>query len=238
MSDRRATGTAGAPRDARLVRQAAVHAALGEPARLAIVEELVVSDRSPQELAMMLGVGSNLLAHHLDVLQSAGLVERSSSAGDGRRRYVRLVRAVLGDLVPPPRPPRGELLFLCTHNSARSQLAAALWQARTGRAATSAGTHPAERVHPGAVAAARRVGTTLEAARPSALGRVPAGVQVVTVCDLVHEELEPLPHWWHWSIPDPAADGDRAAFDAVVEELRERIEFVVGAQERQQGAGR
>ena len=46
------------------------------------------------------------------------------------------------------------------------------------------------------------------------------------MCDLVHEELEPEPHWWHWSIPDPVPGGRREDFDAVVAELDERIGWV------------
>ncbi|MGD9997696.1 MAG: ArsR/SmtB family transcription factor, partial [Ilumatobacteraceae bacterium] len=60
-------------RDRRLCDRAAVHAALGEPARLAIVEALVTSDRSPKELGDRLGLPSNLLAHHLEVLEDAGV---------------------------------------------------------------------------------------------------------------------------------------------------------------------
>ncbi len=211
-----------------LVRRAAVHAALGEPVRLTIVDDLVVSDRSPRELADRLGLATNLLAHHLDVLERVGLIERSSSAGDARRKYVRLVLdAVPGPPVAPPPP--AEVLFVCTHNSARSQLAAAMWTARTGCSARSAGTAPAPRVHRGAVAAARRAGLSLADAVPTRLDRVPADVQVVTVCDLVHEELEPAADWWHWSIPDPVADGRPAAFDAVVDELDRRIAAAVAS---------
>jgi len=222
--------------DRRLIRRAAVHAAMGEPARLALVEELMVSDRSPKELADFLGLGSNLLAHHLDVLEQAGLVQRSSSSGDGRRKYVRLVRGAVEGLAVFGRPPRGEMLFLCTHNSARSQLAAALWTARLGTPAASAGTRPAARVHRGAVAAARRAGLSLADATPTQLGPIPPSVQVVTVCDVVHEELDAQPDWWHWSIPGPAANGDAAAFDAVVEELTARIDIVAAAVRNNQGA--
>jgi protein-tyrosine-phosphatase/DNA-binding HxlR family transcriptional regulator len=213
--------------------RAAVHAALGDPARLAIVESLVVSDRSPKELASLLDLPSNLLAHHLEVLQQAGLIERTASAGDGRRKYVRLVRALATRFGVAGRVQPGEVLFVCTHNSARSQLAAAVWAARTGCRATSAGTRPAARVHRGVVAAARRAGLSLADAVPTALalpsGRRAAAVQVVTVCDLVHEELAAAPDWWHWSIPDPVERGDAAAFDAVVAELDERIGALVGA---------
>lgn len=210
----------------RLRERAALHAALGEPARLAIVDELAVSDRSPKELAARIRLASNLLAHHLDVLEAVGLVERSSSAGDGRRKYVRLVRARLAGLGVAGRPPSGEMLFLCTQNSARSQLAAALWTARTRLPARSAGTRPAARVHRGAVAAAKRAGLSLADARPTEIDEIPDGVQVVTVCDLVHEELEPSADWWHWSIPDPVERGDAATFDRVVAELDARMAFL------------
>lgn len=208
--------------------RAAAHAALGEPARLAIVEELVTSDRSPKELGARLAIPSNLLAHHLEVLEHAGLIARSPSAGDGRRKYVHLVRATAAAFGVTGRVAAGEMLFVCTHNSARSQLAAAMWTARTGCRARSAGTRPAEHVHRGAVAAAKRAGLSLADAMPTALGEVPAGVQVVTVCDLVHEELDAAAGWWHWSIADPVERGDAASFDAVVVELEERIASVVG----------
>ena len=212
-----------------LVERAARHAALGEPARLAIVDELLASDRSPGELAERLGVPTNLLAHHLDVLERAGLIERSASAGDGRRKYVRLRHGALAGLAVGVTSPRGPMLFLGTHNSARSQLAAALWEARTGRRASSAGTDPAPRVHRGALAAARRAGLSLRDAVPTAIARIPANAQVVTVCDRVHEELEPDPGWWHWSIPDPVSEGDPHAFDAVVAELEARIAAISSA---------
>ena len=165
--------------DDALQARAAVHAALGEPARLAIVEELATSDRSPKELADRLALPSNLLAHHLDVLEQVGLISRSMSAGDGRRKYVRLTRGTSVGFEPSGRPPRGEMLFLCTHNSARSQLAAAMWTARTGQRASSAGTRPAARVHRGAVAAARRAGLSLADATPTSIDAIPKSAQVV-----------------------------------------------------------
>jgi protein-tyrosine-phosphatase len=203
-----------------------MHAALGDPVRLAIVEQLATSDRSPKELGMLLDVASNLLAHHLDVLEGVGLITRGASAGDRRRKYVRLLTRPLGSLRVVGAAPSGPVLFLCSHNSARSQLAAALWIARTGGTATSAGTHPAPRVHRGAVAAARRAGLRLQDAVPRLLGDIPAGTQVVTVCDRAHEELQPTDDWWHWSIPDPVESDDPRAFDSVVDELEQRINAV------------
>ena len=77
--------------------------------RLAIVDELVGSDRSPVELRRLLGIESNLMAHHLDVLEGVGMIARTRSSGDGRRRYIHLIRASLVDLVPGGRlPPRSQ----------------------------------------------------------------------------------------------------------------------------------
>jgi protein-tyrosine-phosphatase len=209
-----------------VTRRAAVHAALGEPVRLAIVDDLAVSDRSPKELAARFSLPSNLLAHHLDVLAVVGLIERFVSAGDRRRRYVRIVRAPLARLGVASAPPAGQVVFVCSHNSARSQLAAALWTARTGATATSAGTHPAGRVHPEAVAAGSRAGLDLSRATPQMFGAAGPAELVVTVCDQAHEELDAEPGWWHWSLPDPVEDGRPAAFDAVITELDDRISAV------------
>lgn len=206
--------------------RARLHAALGEEHRLAIVEELAVSDRSPSELAGLLELPTNLLAHHLDVLEEVGLIERFASAGDRRRRYVCLVRGPLAHLGVATARPAGTVLFVCSHNSARSQLAAALWRDRTGGCASSAGTHPADRVHPGAVAAAERAGLDLSGARPQLLEPSLTTELLVTVCDRAHEELEPEPGWWHWSLPDPVPAGTDEAFDAVIAELDARINAI------------
>ncbi len=209
-----------------VAQRAAVHAALGEPVRLAIVEDLAVSDRSPKELAAQFSMPTNLLAHHLDVLEDVGLIERFVSAGDRRRRYIRLVPAPLARLGVATALPAGQVLFVCSHNSARSQLAAALWTSRTGGVARSAGTHPVDRVHPEAVAAASRAGLDLSRAEPRMFGTAGRGERVVTVCDQAHEELVPGPGWWHWSLPDPVEDGRAVAFDAVITELDDRIRAV------------
>lgn len=210
-----------------IAQRAAVHGALGEPVRLAIVEQLSASDWAPSDLVARFALSGNLLAHHLDVLERVGLIERQVSAGDRRRRYVRLCHHALRDLGTVARPRGGRALFICTHNSARSQLAAALWRERTGEAADSAGTHPAERVHPGAVAAAQRAGLDLSSARPRALA--PGDTQadlVVTVCDRAREELGGAKGWLHWSISDPVEVGQARAFDAALAELGHRIDAI------------
>jgi protein-tyrosine-phosphatase len=206
------------------------HAALGDPTRLAIVDDLTWSDRSPLELRRRLGLESNLLAHHLDVLARVGLIERHRSSGDGRRRYVRLVSGGLRGLEGVRTPPPGPAIFVCTANSARSQLAAALWHEMTGAPATSAGTRPAREVHPGALAAAQRLGLDLSGATPRALDPTLLEARlVVTVCDRAHEELTVGEAWLHWSIPDPLTMPTPKAFDRVTGELRQRIERVADA---------
>src|SRR6185503_4342944 len=181
-------------------RRAAVHAALGEPVRLAIVDRLGPGDASPGELGEAVRVGSNLLAHHLKVLDEAGVIRRVRSEGDKRRSYVQLclddpvvwaaAQVGLANLFPAGAVPR--VVFVCTANSARSQLAAARWNAISPVPAASAGTHPAARAHPRAVATGRRHGLRLGRTRPVALEQVlrPSDL-VVAVCDNVHEELEP-----------------------------------------------
>lgn len=208
--------------------RAARHAALGDAVRLAIVDELVASDRSPVELRSQLGLESNLLAHHLDVLEQVGLIERTRSSGDGRRRYVHLLRAALGALSVGRADRTGPALFVCSLNSARSQLAAALWEDLTGAPATSAGTHPAAAVHPGAIAAGDRAGVDLHGAAPQGLADVEVPGLVITVCDRAHEELPEHSSWLHWSVPDPVTVGTPAAFDRTVHELTDRIRAVAG----------
>ena len=207
-----------------------VHAALGEPSRLAIVDCLVLSDRTPLELGRLLGIPSNLLARHLDVLEEASLVSRHSSLGDRRRKYVHLRRESLAGLWAKAEPKVGNVVFVCTQNSARSQLAAALWSRRTGVPTDSAGTEPAARVHPGALAAARRVGLDLAEAQPRRLRDVAGSTRLITVCDRAREQLEGRwrETWWHWSIPDPVPARTDRAFDHAIAAIEARIESVIG----------
>ena len=211
-----------------LERRAEIHAALGDVTRLAIVDELAVSDRSPSELSAALGIRPPLLSFHLAALERVGLITRFASSGDRRRKYLQLVAGALEGLDARPTPPPGPVLFVCTHNSARSQLAAALWRHTHESDASSAGTDPAEGVHPGAVAAARRAGLDLGDATPrrfdpSSPDRI-VPEQIVTVCDRAHEDLG-FPTR-HWSIPDPVEIGSDAAFDCALDLLRSRITAV------------
>ena len=97
--------------------RARIYAALGDLHRLEIVDELTVSDRAPSELGSLLGIDSNLLAHHLGVLEALNVVRRVSSQGDRRRRYVQLVPATIASVAVGMVRPTGHVVFVCTENS-------------------------------------------------------------------------------------------------------------------------
>lgn len=208
---------------ASLERRAAVHAALADPARLAITDALADRDASPSELAAMVSMPSNLLAHHLRVLEETGLVTRHRSGGDRRRTYLRMVPGALDALGSARTRSARRVVFVCTANSARSHLAAALWRRASPVPAVSAGTRPAERIDPGAIDAADRAHLPLPLIRPRHVSDILAdGDLVVTVCDLAHEELGALAAV-HWSVPDPVPAGDPDSFDAALADLSGRV---------------
>jgi ArsR family transcriptional regulator, arsenate/arsenite/antimonite-responsive transcriptional repressor / arsenate reductase (thioredoxin) len=205
-----------------LEQRAELHGALSDVTRLRIVDLLAVGDASASELGAAVAIPSNLLAFHLKVLEKAGLVVRQRSEGDARRWYLSLTAdaAAVAAAATPGTPPR-RVVFVCTANTARSHLAAALWRRASRVQAASAGTHPGERIAAGAVDTATRHGLKLPAVAPSLLD-LQDGDLVITVCDRAHEELGDL-GWAHWSIPDPVPEGSPQAFDAAYERLAARV---------------
>jgi protein-tyrosine-phosphatase/DNA-binding HxlR family transcriptional regulator len=207
-----------------LARRAVLHAALADTARLQISDTLLTGDASPSELAAILAMPSNLLAHHLHVLEQAGIITRRRSEGDRRRTYLQLNPGALDALAPPTARAALRVLFVCTANSARSHLAAALWRQASNIPAVSAGTHPAAAIDPGAIAAAKRHHLPLPRLRPRHISDVRQnGDLVITVCDLAHEELGEAAAV-HWSVPDPVPVGDPDSFDAALAQLTDRVE--------------
>jgi ArsR family transcriptional regulator, arsenate/arsenite/antimonite-responsive transcriptional repressor / arsenate reductase (thioredoxin) len=225
--------------------QAAAH-----PLRWRLLGELAGSDRQVHELTALLGEQQSLVSYHLGLLRKAELVRTRRSAADGRDIYYRLdlvrcgylLAAAGGALHPglrllPPGPvsvPAARVLFLCTGNSSRSQIAEALLRQRSGGAVTvfSAGSRP-KPIHPDAVAALADRGIDLAGARSKHVDEF-TGQQfdhVITLCDRVREvcpEFPGGPATAHWSIPDPAGDpAGRPAFDRVATELGERIDFLL-----------
>src|SRR5436305_10794288 len=192
-----------AERTSDLTRRAAVHAALADPARLAITDTLLAGDASPSELAAMLAMPSNLLAHHLHVLEQAGVITRRRSEGDRRRTYLRLIPGALDPVAAPPAHTARRVLFVCTANSARSHLAAALWRRASSVPAASAGTHPRPAIDPGAIAAAKRHRLPLPRLRPRHICDVQGEDElVVMVCDIARVVLVGMIDV-HWSVTRP-----------------------------------
>jgi protein-tyrosine-phosphatase len=140
------------------------------------------------------------------------------------------------------------VLFLCTGNSARSQMAEALAEERSGGAlrAASAGSHP-KPLHPMAVRAMRERGIDIAGRRSKHLDEL-AGRRVdyvISLCDRVREvcpEFPASPRLIHWSIPDPARaaeheDDPAAAFERTATELDARIRFLIEAIEHDHPSG-
>lgn len=210
-----------------------LHAALAEPRRLEIVDALALGDLSPTELAAKTGQASNLLAHHLGALEHAGAIRRRRSDADGRRTYLTLawdnpvVAATAASALAIQKARR--VVFVCSANSARSQMAASL-MAHTGAArVASAGTFPASAIHPFALAELARHGLAPLAQAPSSAAEVLApGDLIVAVCDNAYEGMRDVDVALHWSIPDPSMAG-RDAFSRVFDELTPRIERLAGA---------
>jgi protein-tyrosine-phosphatase len=231
----------------------------GHPLRWRLLRELGRSDRMVHELTDLAGQPQNLVSYHLGKLRDGGLVSARRSSADGRDTYYRVNLArfegLLTDtgaalhpglrLVSSTRDtaPTGSaplrMLFLCTGNSSRSQMAEALARIRSnGRIeAHSAGSHP-KPLHPNAVRVMREEhGIDLAGQRSKHL-TVYTDQQfrrVISLCDRVREvcpEFPGQPETSHWSIPDPAAPpGDDQdsypAFQETADELETRIRFLV-----------
>lgn len=138
----------------------------------------------------------------------------------------------------PVAPPKTRVLFICTRNSVRSQMAEA-WLRHLGEArveAQSAGYEPGE-LHPLAIEAMREVGIDISAQKPKSIFDVYRSGAIfaftISVCDESAEKPPVFPgqtERLHWSFPDPLADSDHS--DAAVlsrmrsvrDALRERIE--------------
>jgi ArsR family transcriptional regulator, arsenate/arsenite/antimonite-responsive transcriptional repressor / arsenate reductase (thioredoxin) len=221
----------------------------GHPLRWRLLSELARSDRQVRELKALLGQPQNLVSYHLARLRAGGLVTGRRSSADGRDAYYSLDLARCGELLTAAgaalhpglrlRPPAGRpvrvparVLFLCTGNSARSQMAQALLEQLAGDAVTaaSAGSQP-KPLHPAAVRAMREHGIDISSRQSRHLS-VFAGERfdyVITLCDRLREVCPEFPgpaEVIHWSIPDPAGGG-YPAFRAVAADLRTRIGFLL-----------
>jgi protein-tyrosine-phosphatase/DNA-binding HxlR family transcriptional regulator len=207
--------------------RARAHAAIGDETRLELLDLLLEGDRSVQELGNALAIPGNLLAHHLKVLDEAGVIDRHQSEGDRRRRYVTLRLQTLEGLNLAPAGVTSPV-FVCTHNSARSQYAAAYWAKRTGQEVASAGSDPASIVHPLAIRVAGERGLDLGKARPLGYDSLTSSPSlVISVCDRAREAgLPDARRQIHWSVRDPVRDGRVGAFRSAFDEIEQRINAI------------
>jgi protein-tyrosine-phosphatase len=223
----------------------------GHPVRWQLLTELARSDLRVHELCVRSQQRQSLVSYHLRLLRSEGLVSGRRSAADGRDTYYAVDLARCGALLASAgaslhpalgRRPAGarrtraaRVLFLCTGNSARSQMAAALIEDRSGGRvrAESAGSHP-KPLHPDAVEVMRRHGLDISRNRSTDLREL-TGERfdfVISLCDRVREvcpEFPDRPELVHWSIPDPAREGTPAAFERTAAELCTRIDHFLQA---------
>ena len=229
----------------------------GHPVRWRLLHELGRSDRQVRELCALVGRPQSLVSYHLGRLRSHGLVSTRRSSADRRDAYysldlarcATLLSAAGGALHPGLRPARtaaparagaarARVLFLCTGNSARSQMAEALVGQRSGGAvaARSAGSHP-KPLHPNAVRVMRELGIDIAGARPKPIDELADERfdHVISLCDRVREvcpEFRGRPALIHWSIADPARAGETdaetlPAFRRTAAELAARIPFLL-----------
>lgn len=212
---------------------------LADDVRWRLLKILAISDRRVQELAAALGQPMNVVSYHLKRLRAAGLVSTRRSDADGRDIYYRMERERLrsaflaagralhpalgqvGATVPRPglatRDVPVRVLFLCTHNSARSQMAEGLLRTLGGARVevASAGSEPSG-VHPDAIQtmAARDIDISAQQAQHVSRYEDMPFDYVITVCDLAREVCPTFPggaQQLHWSLPDPAAIPDAVA---------------------------
>jgi ArsR family transcriptional regulator, arsenate/arsenite/antimonite-responsive transcriptional repressor / arsenate reductase (thioredoxin) len=234
---------------------------VAHPVRWRLLRELVDSDRAVRELMELLDEPQSLVSYHLRQLRAGELVSGRRSSADRRDIYysvdltrcAELLQGAGGALHPglwlTPAPPgapsstgrsrrRPRVLFLCTGNSARSQIAEALLERLSEGTveAASAGSHP-KPLHPHAVRVLRKQGIDISGRRTKHLSEYLSRQFdfVITLCDRVKEvcpEFPAHPDLVHWSIPDPALEGptDRAnypAFERTASELETRIRFLL-----------
>ena len=227
----------------------------GHPVRWLLLSELTRSDRKVRELKALLGQPQSLVSYHLGRLRAGGLVAVRRSSADRRDAYYSIDLARCGELlsaagsalhpglalIPPLTGTiraRVRVLFLCTGNSARSQMAQAIMEQMAGGAVTaaSAGSRPRP-LHPNAIRVMREDGIDISGRQPTHLD-VFSGQRfdyVISLCDRLREICPEFPgtaEVIHWSIPEPAAGGGSdadtyPAFRAVAAGLRTRIGFLL-----------
>jgi ArsR family transcriptional regulator, arsenate/arsenite/antimonite-responsive transcriptional repressor / arsenate reductase (thioredoxin) len=225
----------------------------GHPLRWRLLAELARSDRTVNELTALVGEPQNLVSYHLGKLRDGGLVSARRSSADRRDAYYTADLARIAGLfsgtggalhpglrltLPAPRAAASRpvrVLFLCTGNSARSQMAEALAKARN-LDAYSAGSQP-KPMHPNAVRVMREehgLDLTQQVTKHLDVFAKRRFDWVISLCDRLREvcpEFSGDPATIHWSIPNPATGAADAAtyplFKQTAAELATRIDFLL-----------
>lgn len=230
----------------------------GHPLRWRLLSELARSDLRVGELCELADRRQSLVSYHLRQLRDGGMVSVRRSLADGRDSYYVLELTRCGELLAGAGASlhpgltaaagpdgvggsaRARVLFLCTGNSARSQMAEALAELLSEGAvrAASAGSHP-KPLHPNAVRVMRERGIDLTGRRPKHLGEFAGGRfdYVISLCDRVREvcpEFPGTPRTMHWSLRDPAREPGTdhetlPAFERTAAELETRIGYLLAA---------
>ncbi len=228
---------------------------LAHDLRWQLVTALSESDYRVQELVDRLGQPQNLVSYHLKQLRNSRLVSEHRSTADGRDIYYSLDLAQLqsaheavGLALHPAlvgtqitnkqsiqnsasRPTK--VLFLCTHNSARSQMAEGILRATSKVGlwnidVSSAGTMPSS-VHPYTQQVMAELGIDIGGQRSKSVNEFQNQTfdYIVTVCDRARENCPVFPDGAkhvHWSFPDPAAvEGEEARYLAFTQTARQLI---------------
>jgi protein-tyrosine-phosphatase/DNA-binding transcriptional ArsR family regulator len=226
--------------------------------RWQLLAALAASDRRVGELTELTGTRQSLVSYHLAQLRDAGLISARRSSADRRDTYYRADLARCGELFgqasaslhpglrlvpaePAPMPRRRgrkpRVLFLCTGNSARSQMAEALLETRSGGTveARSAGSHP-KVLHPNGVRVMAERGVSIAGRPTKHLSRFARSRfdRVITLCDKVKEicpDFPGRPAVAHWSMADPASGGDDdatyPAFVRTADEIDQRVGLLI-----------
>ncbi len=220
---------------------------LAHPLRWALLRALADTDLRVQELAERLHEPMNVISYHLKKMREDAVVNARRSEADSRDVYYSLdidhLRTLYRDagqalhpsLVADAQPVGAvfrdvRVLFICTHNSARSQMGEALLRAQTGGrgAVFSAGSHPT-RIHPEAVATMATLGIDISGQRTRHLNEFIGQPfdYVITVCDRARENCPAFPNaarQFHWGLPDPALLEDAAARSLAFQQTASRLQ--------------
>lgn len=197
-----------------------------------LLQLLVESDYRIQDLVMLLHLPQNLVSCHLRLLREWQMITERRSNADEQSSYYRvdlehfhtlyqaaaadlhssLAHGLPGKLQPEATPPTSpvRILFLCTENSARSQMAEALLRRHSHGAleVVSAGSLPANHIHPLAVKVMTSLGMDIGHQYPKYLEafRGERFDYVVTLCNHLKETCPTFPgdpKRIHWSFADP-----------------------------------